>query len=126
MANQRAMKACLFSVPLDHKNCPEADLITHAKKAWDEALELGEKHGYENAQATVIAPTAIGLVMDCDTGIEPDFAIVKFKKLAGGYFKIINRVVPEALTRLGYSEANRGYLALCSRHGNLESCQAFH
>ena len=64
-------------------------------------MALGEKHGYRNAQATVIAPTGtIGLVMDCDTtGIEPDFALVKFKKLAGGgYFKIINRAVPEALS----------------------------
>ena len=98
----------VLPVPLDHKNCPEAGLIDRAKKAWDEALELGEKHGYRNAQSTVIAPTGtIGLVMDCDTtGIEPDFAIVKFKKLAGGgYFKIINRVVPEALTRLGYTKS---------------------
>ena len=66
-------------------------------RAWNEALELGEKHGFRNAQASVIAPTGtIGLVMDCDTtGIEPDFALVKFKKLAGGgYFKIINRSVP--------------------------------
>src|ERR687893_689210 len=80
-------------VPLDHASCPDASLIGHAKAAWDRALELGEKNGYRNAQATVIAPTGtIGLVMDCDTtGIEPDFALVKFKKLAGGgYFKIIN------------------------------------
>ena len=78
-----------------------------AKHAWDRALALGEKHGYRNAQATVIAPTGtIGLVMDCDTtGIEPDFALVKFKKLAGGgYFKIINRAVPEALRTLGYAK----------------------
>ncbi len=118
----------VLPVPLDHKNCPEADLITHAKKAWDEALALGEKHGYRNAQATVIAPTGtIGLVMDCDTtGIEPDFAIVKFKKLAGGgYFKIINRVVPEALTRLGYSESQIEDISRYALgHGNLESCQA--
>ena len=74
------------------------------------ALELGESHGYRNAQATVIAPTGtIGLVMDCDTtGIEPDFALVKFKKLAGGgYFKIINRIVPEALRTLGYGPERR-------------------
>src|SRR3546814_7694164 len=74
--------------------------------AWDEAYELGRRHGYRNAQASVIAPTGtIGLVMDCDTtGIEPDFALVKFKKLAGGgYFKIVNRLVPEALTALGYA-----------------------
>jgi ribonucleoside-diphosphate reductase alpha chain len=83
-------------------------LVDHAKRAWDRALALGEEHGYRNAQATVIAPTGtIGLVMDCDTtGIEPDFALVKFKKLAGGgYFKIINRAVPEALRVLGYSDA---------------------
>ena len=95
-------------VPLDHASCPDAVLIAHAKSAWDRALALGEKHGYRNAQATVIAPTGtIGLVMDCDTtGIEPDFALVKFKKLAGGgYWKIINRAVPEALRTLGYSEA---------------------
>ena len=91
---------------LDHTNCPDQDLIGLAKAAWDEALDLGEKHGYRNAQSTVIAPTGtIGLVMDCDTtGIEPDFALVKFKKLAGGgYFKIINRGVPGALENLGYA-----------------------
>ncbi|WP_454813636.1 vitamin B12-dependent ribonucleotide reductase [Labrys neptuniae] len=84
-------------------------IVEHAKAAWNNALALGEAHGYRNAQATVIAPTGtIGLVMDCDTtGIEPDFALVKFKKLAGGgYFKIINRAVPEALRTLGYSEAD--------------------
>ncbi len=118
----------VLPVPLDHKNCPESGLIEHAKKAWDEALRLGEKHGYRNAQASVIAPTGtIGLVMDCDTtGIEPDFAIVKFKKLAGGgYFKIINRVVPEALTRLGYSESQiQDISRYAVGHGSLESCQA--
>ena len=95
-------------LPLDHGNCPDARLIDLAKQSWDEALQLGEKHGYRNAQATVIAPTGtIGLVMDCDTtGIEPDFALVKFKKLAGGgYFKIINRSVPAALEKLGYSSS---------------------
>ncbi len=94
-------------VPLKAAECPDADLVEAARAAWDRALVLGEQHGYRNAQATVIAPTGtIGLVMDCDTtGIEPDFALVKFKKLAGGgYFKIINRVVPEALSRLGYSD----------------------
>ncbi|MCV6824191.1 MULTISPECIES: vitamin B12-dependent ribonucleotide reductase [Halocynthiibacter] len=93
---------------LDHASCPDKRLISLAKQAWDEALELGEKHGYRNAQTTVIAPTGtIGLVMDCDTtGIEPDFALVKFKKLAGGgYFKIINRSVPAALEKLGYGSA---------------------
>ena len=89
------------------------------RRAWDRALALGEAHGYRNAQATVVAPTGtIGLVMDCDTtGIEPDFALVKFKKLAGGgYFKIINRAVPEALRVLGYSEArDRRDRRLCRR-----------
>ena len=86
--------------------CPDY-MLKAACKAWDDAVELGEKHGYRNAQATVIAPTGtIGLVMDCDTtGVEPDFALVKFKKLSGGgYFKIINQSVPAALKNLGYSE----------------------
>ena len=86
--------------------CPDY-LLKAACKAWDDAVELGEKHGYRNAQATVIAPTGtIGLVMDCDTtGVEPDFALVKFKKLSGGgYFKIINQSVPAALENLGYDE----------------------
>ncbi|RMD88138.1 MAG: vitamin B12-dependent ribonucleotide reductase, partial [Alphaproteobacteria bacterium] len=94
-------------VPLDIANCPDSGLAAAAARSWDEALALGERHGYRNAQATVIAPTGtIGLVMDCDTtGIEPDFALVKFKKLAGGgYFKIINRIVPQALDVLGYDE----------------------
>jgi ribonucleoside-diphosphate reductase alpha chain len=95
-------------VPLDHANCPDESLIDLSLAAWDNALALGEKHGYRNAQVSVIAPTGtIGLVMDCDTtGIEPDFALVKFKKLAGGgYFKIINRSVPSALAKLGYGSA---------------------
>jgi len=95
-------------VPLDTAACPDRELATSAARAWEYALELGEKYGYRNAQATVIAPTGtIGLVMDCDTtGIEPDFALVKFKKLAGGgYFKIINGTVPLALRTLGYTAA---------------------
>ncbi|SEM46095.1 ribonucleoside-diphosphate reductase class II [Loktanella fryxellensis] len=95
-------------VPLDHAGCPDQRLIGLATGAWDEALRLGEQHGYRNAQVSVIAPTGtIGLVMDCDTtGIEPDFALVKFKKLAGGgYFKIINQSVPAALEKLGYGSA---------------------
>ncbi|UWQ06718.1 vitamin B12-dependent ribonucleotide reductase [Aliiroseovarius crassostreae] len=98
----------VLPVPLDHANCPDARLVELAMGSWDEALLLGEKHGFRNAQVSVIAPTGtIGLVMDCDTtGIEPDFALVKFKKLAGGgYFKIINRSVPAALEKLGYSSA---------------------
>ncbi|MDS1135612.1 vitamin B12-dependent ribonucleotide reductase [Nitratireductor indicus] len=111
-------------VPLKAEDCPQPALIEHAKRAWDRALELGEKNGYRNAQSTVIAPTGtIGLVMDCDTtGIEPDFALVKFKKLAGGgYFKIINRAVPEALRTLGYSEAQIAEIeAYAVGHGNLD------
>ena len=86
---------------------PQA-LLTAAREDWDEAVRLGEQFGYRNAQSTVLAPTGtIGLLMDCDTtGIEPDFALVKFKKLAGGgYFKIVNQSVPAALKKLGYSEA---------------------
>lgn len=85
----------------------DAYLVKAAKEAWDEALKLGEKHGYRNAQTTVLAPTGtIGLVMDCDTtGVEPDFSLVKYKKLAGGgYFKIINQAVPLALKNLKYKK----------------------
>jgi len=91
---------------IDQTYCPNY-LLSAACNAWDKAVEMGEQYGYRNAQTTVIAPTGtIGLVMDCDTtGIEPDFALVKFKKLSGGgYFKIINQAVPEALTNLGYKE----------------------
>jgi len=101
-------KLSIKPVPLDHDNCPQPGLVDVAMSCWDEALKLGEKHGYRNAQTSVIAPTGtIGLVMDCDTtGIEPDFALVKFKKLAGGgYFKIINQSVPAALEKLGYGSA---------------------
>ena len=115
-------------VPLMAQDCPDQKLIVAAKEAWSKALSLGEKNGYRNAQATVIAPTGtIGLVMDCDTtGIEPDFAMVKFKKLAGGgYFKIINRVVPEALAYLGY---NADQIDDMQRYavgtGSLKDCQA--
>jgi ribonucleoside-diphosphate reductase alpha chain len=110
-------------VPLDHKACPDPRMVEHARRAWDRALTLGEQHGYRNAQVSVIAPTGtIGLVMDCDTtGIEPDFALVKFKKLAGGgYFKIINRAVPEALRVLGYSESQIAEIeAYAVGHGSL-------
>jgi len=88
------------------KYCPDY-LLKAATKAWDDAVQMGEKYGYRNAQTTVIAPTGtIGLVMDCDTtGVEPDFALVKFKKLSGGgYFKIINQSVPAALRNLKYTE----------------------
>ncbi|MDR0876861.1 MAG: vitamin B12-dependent ribonucleotide reductase [Treponema sp.] len=97
----------LHTIPhgIDPQFCPPY-LLEAAKASWDQALVLGEAHGYRNAQVTAIAPTGtIGLLMDCDTtGVEPDFALVKFKKLAGGgYFKIINQSVPPALEALGYS-----------------------
>ncbi len=110
-------------VALDHANCPDAKLVKLATQTWDKALKLGEKHGYRNAQTTVIAPTGtIGLVMDCDTtGIEPDFALVKFKKLAGGgYFKIINQSVPAALEKLGYGPAEiEEIISYAVGHGTL-------
>jgi ribonucleoside-diphosphate reductase alpha chain len=111
-------------VALDHASCPDSALVNLAHAVWDEALELGQRHGFRNAQVSVIAPTGtIGLVMDCDTtGIEPDFALVKFKKLAGGgYFKIINRSVPQALTGLGYRPAEvEEIVAYAVGHGTLE------
>jgi ribonucleoside-diphosphate reductase alpha chain len=115
-------------VPLDYASVPQVEIIEHAKAAWDQALELGELHGYRNAQTTVVAPTGtIGLVMDCDTtGIEPDFALVKFKKLAGGgYWKIINRAVPEALRALGYRESDIAEIeAYAVGHGSLSNAPA--
>lgn len=103
--------------------CP-ANLVAAARESWDEALTLGEKFGYRNAQVTAIAPTGtIGLLMDCDTtGIEPDYALVKFKKLAGGgYFKIINSSVPPALDALNYTgEQINAILAYALGHGTLE------
>ncbi|WP_120497045.1 vitamin B12-dependent ribonucleotide reductase [Kiloniella sp. EL199] len=115
----------VLPVPIVAKDCPDQKMVEAAKAAWDQALELGEKHGYRNAQTTVIAPTGtIGLVMDCDTtGIEPDFALVKFKKLAGGgYFKIINRTVPGALGNLGYSEDQiNDIIKFAVGHGTLKN-----
>jgi ribonucleoside-diphosphate reductase alpha chain len=115
----------ILPVPLKGKDCPLTGLTDAAKKAWDEAVRLGEKYGYRNAQATVIAPTGtIGLVMDCDTtGVEPDFAIVKFKKLAGGgYFKIINQMVPRALKVLGYTPSQiDGIICYAVGRGTLEN-----
>ncbi|MDE1174663.1 MAG: vitamin B12-dependent ribonucleotide reductase [Parvibaculaceae bacterium] len=114
----------IHPVPLDADACPQADLIEHARAAWELAVSMGSDYGYRNAQVSVIAPTGtIGLVMDCDTtGIEPDFALVKFKKLAGGgYFKIINRAVPAALATLGYDAAAiRAIEDYATGHGTLE------
>jgi len=111
-------------VSLKENENPDADLAAAAVRAWDRALDLGEAHGYRNAQVSVIAPTGtIGLVMDCDTtGIEPDFALVKFKTLAGGgAFKIINRMVPAALTNLGYGEGEtEEIIRYAIGHGSLQ------
>ncbi len=105
---------------INAKYCPDY-LLKAATKAWDDAVQMGEQHGYRNAQATVIAPTGtIGLVMDCDTtGIEPDFALVKFKKLSGGgYFKIINQSIPAALKNLGYTpEESDAIVKYAKGHG---------
>ncbi len=115
-------------VPLDAASCPDQRLVDHARIAWDKAVMVGGLNGYRNAQTSVIAPTGtIGLVMDCDTtGIEPDFALVKFKKLAGGgYFKIINRAVPEALRALGYPEHEIAEIEVYAvGHGSLRQAPA--
>ncbi|MFD2245137.1 vitamin B12-dependent ribonucleotide reductase [Pontibacter ruber] len=108
---------------LNPATCPE-DLLQAAVRSWDEALQLGEKYGYRNAQASVIAPTGtIGLLMDCDTtGVEPDFALVKYKKLSGGgYFKIINQSIPVALQKLGYTpDQVDAIVAYAKGHGTLK------
>jgi ribonucleoside-diphosphate reductase alpha chain len=115
----------IYPVGIDKRYCPE-DLLKAARDASDLALELGDKYGYRNAQVTVIAPTGtIGLLMDCDTtGVEPDFALVKFKKLAGGgYFKIINESVPPALKKLGYNEKEIDDIVKYTKgHGTLVDC----
>ncbi|TAE28602.1 MAG: vitamin B12-dependent ribonucleotide reductase [Candidatus Kapaibacterium sp.] len=115
----------VFPVGINADDAP-ANLIKAAREAWDNAVALGEKHGYRNAQTTVIAPTGtIGLVMDCDTtGVEPDFAIVKFKKLAGGgYFKIVNQSVHKALVTLGYTAQQIDDIEkYCKGHGTLTGC----
>ncbi len=109
--------------PIDALFCPP-DLMAAARRAWDKALALGEKYGYRNAQVTAIAPTGtIGLIMDCDTtGVEPDFSLVKFKKLAGGgYFKIINTSLPPALRKLGYTEEQiEDIVRYCLGRGSLD------
>ncbi len=121
-------KLAIKPVPLDHGTCKDPRLVEAAMQAWDKAIDQGQKFGYRNAQSTVIAPTGtIGLVMDCDTtGIEPDFALVKFKKLAGGgYFKIINQAVPQALRTLGYRESEIAEIeAYAIGHGSLAQAPA--
>ena len=107
---------------IDQNLCPR-EILEAAHNSWDKALQLGENYGYRNAQTTVLAPTGtIGLVMDCDTtGVEPDYSLVKFKKLAGGgYFKIVNQSVPKSLRRLRYTEEQiRDIIQYCLGHGNL-------
>ncbi len=114
----------IMPCPFDAKTCPDEGLASAVPQVWDEALTLGTEHGFRNAQASLIAPTGtIGLVMDCaTTGIEPDFALVKFKKLAGGgYFKIINGMVPTALARLGYdADQIKAIVAHAVGEGSLE------
>ena len=116
----------VLPVPLIEKDCSDNNLLNSARLAWDDAFKLGAQHGFRNAQTTVIAPTGtIGLIMDCDTtGIEPDFALVKFKKLAGGgYFKIINRIVPESLKTLGYNKQEiKNIESYAVGHGTLKEC----
>ena len=100
----RKHRAALKDINKTHVPKP---LYEFAKETWDECVELGEQHGYRNAQATVLAPTGtIGFMMDCDTtGVEPDIALVKYKKLVGGgMMKIVNQTVPMALRKLGYTQ----------------------
>lgn len=112
----------IIPVAIDAAQCPES-MLSAAREAWDKAIDLGQAHGFRNAQVTVLAPTGtIGLLMDCDTtGVEPDFALVKFKKLAGGgYFKIINQSIPPALKKLGYSQEQiEDIVAYCLGHKSL-------
>ena len=115
----------IYPVGINPQNCP-SDLLKAAREDADKAVELGELYGFRNAQVTVIAPTGtIGLVMDCDTtGVEPDFALVKFKKLAGGgYFKIINQSIPPALENLGYNKDQINEIVRYAKgSGSLDGC----
>ncbi|GBD91832.1 vitamin B12-dependent ribonucleotide reductase [bacterium BMS3Abin04] len=115
----------IYPVGIDPKYCP-SDLLKAAREEADNANEMGRKYGFRNAQVTALAPTGtIGLVMDCDTtGIEPDFALVKFKKLAGGgYFKIINQSIPPALQRLGYNHEQIAEIVNYAKGvGSLDGC----
>jgi len=115
----------IFPERISAKDCPK-ELLESARLAWDRALEMGEQYGYRNAQVSVIAPTGtIGLIMDCDTtGIEPDFSLVKFKKLSGGgYFRIINQSVPLALRKLGYTQKQiQEMIEYTLRNPDLRAC----
>jgi len=113
---------------LDRNDCPYEGVAERAAKVWNLVQKQGKKHGFRNAQVSVIAPTGtIGLLMDCDTtGIEPDFALVKFKKLAGGgHLRIINQAVPLALKSLGYSQVQRDTITTYALgHGTLAGSPA--
>ncbi len=115
----------IYPMGIDKRYCPDY-LLEAARRDADKALELGNKYGFRNAQVTVLAPTGtIGLVMDCDTtGIEPDYSLVKYKKLAGGgHFKIINESLPIALKKLGYTESEiEDIVKYCIGHGTLVDC----
>ncbi|MCE1164246.1 MAG: vitamin B12-dependent ribonucleotide reductase [Bacteroidetes bacterium] len=116
----------IYPMGINKRFCIDDDLLDAARKDAEEALALGEKYGFRNAQVTVIAPTGtIGLLMDCDTtGVEPDFALVKFKKLAGGgYFKIINESIPPALKKLGYTDSETDDIIKYTKgYGSLIGC----
>ena len=109
---------------IDHASSVPDDLLSAARRAWDDALEIGEIAGFRNAQATVLAPTGtISFMMDCDTtGVEPDIALVKYKKLVGGgLMKIVNQTVPMALAKLGYSEQQiKAMLEYIDQHETIE------
>ena len=123
-SNEEYENLTVFPMPINEEDFPSF-LLKSMREEADRALYLGEKHGYRNAQVTVLAPTGtIGLVMDCDTtGIEPDFALVKYKKLAGGgYFKIINQSIPPALLRMGYTDKQIDDIVhWCVGHGSLKN-----
>jgi ribonucleoside-diphosphate reductase alpha chain len=111
------------SYAITDSTCADGELLEAARQSWDEAVELGERFGYRNAQATVLAPTGtISFLMDCDTtGVEPDFSLVKFKELVGGgQMTIVNRTVPQALATLGYSEQQIEQIeAYINEHGTI-------
>jgi ribonucleoside-diphosphate reductase alpha chain len=108
---------------IDDETCSDSGLLDAARKAWDDAVAVGEEHGYRNAQATVLAPTGtISFLMDCDTtGVEPDFSLVKFKELVGGgQMTIVNRTIPQALQKLGYSDQQIEQIeAYVNEHGTI-------
>lgn len=124
----RVMKKHRDAVEKIDETLVPTGLLARSREAWDEAVAIGEEHGYRNAQASVLAPTGtIGFLMDCDTtGVEPDIAIVKYKSLVGGgLMKIVNQTVPEALQRLGYSDADvQGIIDFIDKNDTIEGAPA--